>query len=467
MNFTYEPLTEKQVAAIHQATLDVLWECGAEMNHPAILEIFKKHGAAVEGNIVKIPADLIENAIKSTPASFILEGVDPKHSVKIGHNDHPIMAPNTCSPFMIDDDFTRRNATFDDLKNFFKLAQTSDVCELGSTLLVFPVENATQHESIMQPVYDYFTHCTKAMGLSNACVENVCMAQEILDVLIEQEDVNKMYVSLCPISPLRFEENLLNTLIKAIEFRQPIECVPCSSAGMTGPLKAIDDTVLSNAENLALITLVQLMAPGLPMIYSVYSAITDMRTLQLSTGAPETFKMLAMCREMAKYYDIPFEMPSGGSDAKAFDVQAPMESTLGIVNAFATKTDTCTFMFGSLDTFNSASYRKFILDEETVRNVQAYIKPVDDLRDTTASLITRVGHHDTYIKNKDTLKNYRKEHHFPKFSHRMSHADYVKEHLSINDRLDKILKERLEAYEKPAIDKDKLKKLDAIRDKYL
>ena len=49
----------------------------------------------------------------------------------------------------------------------------------------------------------------------------------------------------------------------------------------------------------------------------------------------------------------------------------------------------------------------------------------------------------------------------------MSHADYVKEHLSINDRLDKILKERLEAYEKPAIDKDKLKKLDAIRNKYL
>lgn len=377
------------------------------------------------------------------------------------------MAPNTCSPFIIDDDFTRRNASFEDLRNFFKLAQTSDVCELGSTLLVFPVENATQHESIMRPVFDYFTHCTKAMGLSNACVENVCMAQEILDVLIEKNNVYKMYVSLCPISPLRFEKSLLDTLLKGVAFRQPIECVPCSSAGMTGPIKAIDDTVLSNAENLALITLVQLLSPGLPMIYSVYSAITDMRTFQLSTGAPETFKMLAMSREMAKYYDIPFEMPSGGSDAKAFDVQAPMETTMGVMNAFATETDTCTFMFGSLDTFNSANYRKFILDEEIVRNVQAYIKPVDDLRDTTVDLITDVGHHDTYVKNRDTLKHYRKEHHFPEFSHRMSHADYVKEHLSINDRLDKILKKRLESYEKPRIDSDKLKKLEEIRDRYL
>ncbi|MEG0379946.1 MAG: trimethylamine methyltransferase family protein, partial [Eubacterium sp.] len=188
MKFTYEPITQKQVEEIHQSTLDVLWKCGAEMNHPKILEIFKQHGATVEGNVVKIPAKLVEDAIKSAPGSYLLEGVDPKHSVQVGHSDHPIMAPNTCSPFIIEDDFSRRNATFDDLRNFFKLAQTSDVCELGSTLLVFPVENTTQYESIMRPVYDYFTHCTKAMGLSNACVDNVSMAQEILDVLIEKEN---------------------------------------------------------------------------------------------------------------------------------------------------------------------------------------------------------------------------------------------------------------------------------------
>ncbi|MEG0378969.1 MAG: trimethylamine methyltransferase family protein, partial [Eubacterium sp.] len=360
MNLTYEPLTPRQIEDVHQATLDVLWQCGAEMNHPKILETFKKHGATVEGNVVKIPANLIENAIKTAPGSYLLEAVDPKYCVQVGHNDHPIMAPNTCSPFIIDDDNQRRNASFDDLRNFLKLSQTSDVCELGSTLLVFPVENTTHYESIMRPVYEYFTHCTKAMGLSNACVDNVRMAQETLDILIEKENAYKMYVSLCPISPLRFEESLLDTILQAIEFKQPVQCVPCSSAGMTGPIKAIDNTILSNAENVALMTLVQLLSPGLPSMYSVYSAITDTRMLQLSTGAPETFKMLAMARQMARYYDVPFEMPSAGTDAKSFDVQAPMESTLGIINAFATQTDTCTFMFGSMDTFNSANYRKFI-----------------------------------------------------------------------------------------------------------
>lgn len=55
MNFTYEPLTEKQVEAIHQATLDVLWECGAEMNHPEILKILKNMAQPLRGTSSKSP----------------------------------------------------------------------------------------------------------------------------------------------------------------------------------------------------------------------------------------------------------------------------------------------------------------------------------------------------------------------------------------------------------------------------
>ena len=45
------------------------------------------------------------------------------------------------------------------------------------------------------------------------------------------------------------------------------------------------------------------------------------------------------------------------------------------MNAFAAKLDIAMFMLGSLDSFNSANYRKFILDEEIIKHVQAYIKP--------------------------------------------------------------------------------------------
>lgn len=41
MNFTYEPLTKKQIEDVHQATLDVLEKCGVEMCDERAHEIFK------------------------------------------------------------------------------------------------------------------------------------------------------------------------------------------------------------------------------------------------------------------------------------------------------------------------------------------------------------------------------------------------------------------------------------------
>ena len=71
MNFTYEPLTKKQIEDVHQATLDVLEKCGVEMCDERAHEIFKKHGATVEGNIIKIPPKVVEDCMKLAPRSFI------------------------------------------------------------------------------------------------------------------------------------------------------------------------------------------------------------------------------------------------------------------------------------------------------------------------------------------------------------------------------------------------------------
>ena len=89
-------------------------------------------------------------------------------------------------------------------------------------------------------------------------------------------------------------------------------------------------------------------------------------------------------------------------------------------------------MLGSLDSFNSANYRKFILDEEIIKHVQAYIKPAKDMNiDKTVDLITEVGQHGTYVKHKNTLRNYRKEHSFPDFGVRSTYEEYVIENKDI------------------------------------
>ncbi|MEG2418066.1 MAG: trimethylamine methyltransferase family protein, partial [Eubacterium sp.] len=374
MNFSYEPLSQKQMEDIHQATLDILENCGVEMHSETVRNLFKKHGATIDGVVVKIPPNLVNNAVESCPSSFRLEAPNANRSVTVGHNEELLLCPSTTTPFIIDDEFQRRNATFEDSYKFYKLVQSSDCVNLGTQLMVFPTEGCTYREGILNTIYDYCTYTDKPFGLSGGSVESVTMADQMMNILTEKPDSYKMYVSLSPISPLRFEEDMLDGLLKTVELGQIVECVPMSVCGMTGPIKVIDNVVLTNAENLAMLTLVQLLNPGMAFLYSTYIAITDMRFLQISTGAPETFKMLSMARAMCSYYDIPFEMPSGGTDAKAFDTQAAIETTMGVMNAFAAKPDTATFIFGCLDSFNSINFRKFILDEEIVRNVKAYTK---------------------------------------------------------------------------------------------
>ena len=126
------------------------------------------------------------------------------------------------------------------------------------------------------------------------------------------------------------------------------------------------------------------------------------------------------------------------------------------------------FMLGSLDSFNSANYRKFILDEEIIKHVQAYIKPAKDMNiDKTVDLITEVGQHGTYVKHKNTLRNYRKEHSFPDFGVRSTYEEYVIENKDITQRIDDQLKKRMDAYVAPEIPEDKKVKMKEIFDKYL
>ncbi|QCT73136.1 trimethylamine methyltransferase family protein [Eubacterium maltosivorans] len=468
MNFTYEPLTKKQIEDVHQATLDVLEKCGVEMCDERAHEIFKKHGATVEGNIIKIPPKVVEDCMKLAPRSFILDAANPDRSVNIGATDRPLIAPNATSPFIIDEEFKRRKVNFDDMRNFFKLSQSSNCVDIGGQLIVFPTDNCTYKEGVITAIYEYFLHMDKPMNLCSVDRNTIDMTMEIMHLLTEKEGGYPLFASLSPISPLRFDEELLDGLFYAAEKNQVMEVTPCSAAGLTGPITGIDNVVLTNAENVAMFTLIQLINPGLPVVYSTYTCITDMRTLQLCTGASESIKMCAMARQMAGYYEVPFDMPSGSTDAKNCDVQAALESTAAIMNAFAAKLDIAMFMLGSLDSFNSANYRKFILDEEIIKHVQAYIKPAKDMNiDKTVDLITEVGQHGTYVKHKNTLRNYRKEHSFPDFGVRSTYEEYVIENKDITQRIDDQLKKRMDAYVAPEIPEDKKVKMKEIFDKYL
>ena len=74
-------LTDGELDSIHQATLKVLEKTGLFIEADEALDVFDGAGAEIdrEKKIVKMPASLVEDAIRSAPSKILLAGRDPRH----------------------------------------------------------------------------------------------------------------------------------------------------------------------------------------------------------------------------------------------------------------------------------------------------------------------------------------------------------------------------------------------------
>jgi trimethylamine--corrinoid protein Co-methyltransferase len=78
---SFGSLTDAELNNIHLATLEVLEKTGLYIETEEALEIFDGAGAQIDGDnkIVKIPPQMVEDAIESAPSGILLAGRDPQH----------------------------------------------------------------------------------------------------------------------------------------------------------------------------------------------------------------------------------------------------------------------------------------------------------------------------------------------------------------------------------------------------
>lgn len=86
---TFQPqlkvLSEEQVQQIHRAALDILGKTGVLVKAPAARELLRRAGAVVDESsmICRIPAGLIEAALKKAPSEFTIYARNPKFDVRV------------------------------------------------------------------------------------------------------------------------------------------------------------------------------------------------------------------------------------------------------------------------------------------------------------------------------------------------------------------------------------------------
>ena len=108
------------------------------------------------------------------------------------------------------------------------------------------------------------------------------------------------------------------------------------------------------------------------------------------------------------------------------------------------------------------SFEKFILDEEIIAMVRRILKPVA-INDETIDLkaIRDVGAGGEFLSHPNTFEHFRKVHFDTTLFNRLSYNDWKQNgQKDLLARAGEVVSQRLEAYEKPAIDQAIEKRID-------
>jgi trimethylamine---corrinoid protein Co-methyltransferase len=301
--------TEAELDEIHLASLEVLERTGVFVEDDEALDIFKDGGCTVDRDkrIVRIPPTIVEDAIDSSPSTYVLYGRDPK-------NDF-LMAPgrvaftNFSEGIRVIDVETGeyRDSTKKDVADISRLndyLSEFDTHEIAVGAKDAPPETAAVHNTEQQ-----LLNTTKPLGIGPLsgleCRAIYRMCAEVVGGEDELRARPIVYGGVCPVSPLKLPRDATEVIIESARWWIPNNILSMAMAGGSSPVTLAGTLVTHNAEVLSGITLAQLTERGCPMMYGSSTTAMDLKLAAASVGSPEIALISAAVAQMARRYLIP------------------------------------------------------------------------------------------------------------------------------------------------------------------
>jgi trimethylamine--corrinoid protein Co-methyltransferase len=456
MNSRIQQFTREELDRVHDATLKIWDEIGVAFKEPETLEIFKSHGVRIDGEVVHIDPKSFDKAMASVPSEFVLHARDPEKSVTIGGN-HIALVPGYGCPFIITAEGEKKRPTVSDYEDLCKLVQSSQVVNVCGQLMVDP-SDVPANESHLHMLLANIRLCDKPFVGSavsrQAAIDSHEMAAIAWGGGEQLKDKPVMVSIISSLSPLRYSAEMAGALIEYAKNGQVNMIGGLMMAGSTGPVRLPGLIALQNAEFLAGIVLTQLIRPGAPVIYGGTSSITDMRKGALSIGAPELSIIQNAQAQLARYYNIPCRGSGGISDALVPDAQAALESAIALNTTLCSGSHFILHACGILGAYIGMSYEKFLIDEEICAMLLRIYEPMKINSETIdLNTIKAVGIGGEYITHPTTFKHCRTEFFAPELCQRLDHAGWTSGGKKwMHEVAAQRLRQRLESFQKPAID---------------
>ena len=406
MNFYSQVLSREEQERVHKQSLRILNEVGVRFHGKKAIPILEKNGAKVdrEQKIARIPAELVEQALTTTPKSFVLGARNP---------DHDFPMPSSVTRYCIDGtaafaiDFhtgERRYGVTKDTENGLRVFQQMD---LG--VMAWAPTTASDKPSGSRALHEFFAmikYSSKHGQHELHTVAQVPYLVEGLKAVLGSEDEVKACKNYsliyCPVAPLSHDGEMLDAYLELGEFELPVMVMPMPVCGTTGPASLFSNVCLANAENLSALVVYQLAHPGRWVIYSSATGIVDFSSGGYRGGMVEMGIMSAALIAMGRFYGMPSTAAGCTSDAREPGPQAILEKIMTTIPPVLAGAD-IVIGTGEIESDQALVLEQLVVDNEIGHNCQRLVEGVNTGEDKDLiDEIIQVGHGGHFLKSRNT-----------------------------------------------------------------
>lgn len=330
---TVDVLPEAAIQRVHRATLDVLERVGVQVRSEALIGRLERVGAHVdrEAGRARFAPDLVEEALARSPSSYVLAARDPDCDLVLDGTQGFLTTDGNAAEILDHETGERRPSTKADLGLVSRAADA--LPQISFLWQSVTARDVPVHVEPLHELHVQFVNTSKHIQLMTAVTgEQARGAVEIAQIVAGGEAELRARPLLsafqCSLSPLTYDGGPLDAALVYAGAGVPCGFVVMPIACATAPATPGGALVVSNAEVLAGITILQLLAPGAKTFYGACGTVMDLRTGAATCGGPEDLLFQAAAAQLARHYRIPSSIGTFATGSKAPDWQAGVENGL-------------------------------------------------------------------------------------------------------------------------------------------
>ncbi len=305
-----EALSRGQMQQIHEYSLRILSTSGVRVDSERARKLFIKAAgaAAVDGDRVRIPGDLVRWALEAAPIAlqiydrranlaFRLPG-QARFGVGVTALQYQDPESDQVMPF------GRKH-----MESMVRLGDRLQSFDVVSTIGI--VQDVPPSKSDLYATLDMVANTEKPLVILISDEHAFPSVLDLLEDLCGDLATHPFVLPYFnPISPLVIGRGTISKMFHAVERGLPFIYSTYGMLGASAPITPAGEMVLLNAELLAGLTLSQLMREGSPIVMGSLPAVFDMRGMG-SFYEPRSYLIDLACAEMMAFYRVPHCGTSG------------------------------------------------------------------------------------------------------------------------------------------------------------